>query len=808
MKFTLSWLRDHLDTSAPLQQITDTLSSIGLEVESVHNPAEKLKGFVIARVLKAEPHPNADKLRVCQVDTGTGTLQVVCGAPNARTGLIGVFAPEGTYIPGTDFTLGKAKIRGVESNGMLCSERELELSQDHDGIIDLSAELSGKLGRPYTEVMGLDDPVIEIKVTPNRPDALAIRGIARDLAACGLGTLKLEDVGHHKPGEFDCPIPIELKFAKGENAPCPAFAGRYIKGVKNGPSPAWLQQRLKAIGLRPISALVDITNFITYDRGRPLHVYDADKLKGTIHARLGKAGEKFLALDGKDYVVDDDMTVIADNSGVLGLGGVIGGEATGCSGDTVNVLIESAYFDPVRTAATGRKTGIRSDARYRFERGIDAASLPLGINLATKMILDICGGVPSKMKMAGAPPVIGAIVRFRPARVGALTGLDVPSADSQRILKTLGFTIEGKGENLTVTAPSFRPDIGGEADLVEEVIRIVGIDKVPDAAMPRVSGVSRPVLTEGQKRVRRSRRVLAARGLVEAVTWSFIAKREALAFGGGAAGLEVANPISSEMTDMRPSLLPGLLAALKRNLDRGYGDHGLFEVGQAYRGVVPDGQLSLVSGVRSGLAKVAGLGRHWEGKSDAAGPFDVKADLGSVLAAFGHDINRLQITRDVPSWFHPGRSGMVRLGPKVILAQFGELHPDALRALGLDAPAAAFELFLDAVPAPKRRPTRAKALLETADLQPVRRDFAFVLDRSVAAADVVRAAEGVDRKLIASVSVFDLFEGGNLGAGKKSLAIEVTLQPRDKAMTAEEIDAVAGRIVASVKKTTGGDVRG
>ena len=808
MKFTLSWLRDHLETSAPLQQITDTLSSIGLEVESVHNPAESLKSFVVARVLKASPHPNADKLRVCEVDIGTGTLQVVCGAPNARAGLISVFAPEGTYIPGKDFTLGKVKIRGVESNGMLCSEAELELSQEHDGIIELPAAMGEKLGRPFAEAMGLDDPVVEIKVTPNRPDALAVRGIARDLAACGLGKPKPEDTGHSAHGEFECPVPIALKFADGNTTPCPAFAGRYIKGVKNRPSPAWLQQRLKAIGLRPISALVDITNYITYDRSRPLHVYDADKLRGTIHARLGKAGEKFRALDGKDYVVDETMTVIADDSGVLGLGGVIGGESTGCSDGTVNVLIESAYFDPVRTAATGRKTGVRSDARYRFERGIDAASLPLGCTLATKMILDICGGTPSKIRMAGAPPVVGNIVRFRPARVGELTGLDVPEADSKRILKALGFELEGEGENLTVTAPSFRPDVGGEADLVEEVIRIVGIDKVPPVAMPRGAGVARPVMTEGQKRVRRARRVLAARGLVEAVTWSFVSKPEAAEFGGGLAALEVANPISSEMTDMRPSLLPGLLAALRRNLDRGYGDHGLFEVGQVYRGVAPEDQLMLASGVRVGLAKSGGIGRHWQGKSAAAGAFDVKADAGAVLAGFGLDINRIQLTRDAPAWFHPGRSGLVRLGPKVVLAQFGELHPDALKSFGLDGPVAGFELFLDALPAAKKKVTRAKPPLEASDLQPVRRDFAFVLDQGVAASDVVRAAEGADRKLIAGVSVFDLFEGGNLGESKKSLAIEVMLQPRDKAMTAEEIDAVAGKIVAAVKKATGGEVRG
>ena len=808
MKFTLSWLRDHLDTSAPLEIIVSTLSSIGLEVEDVKNPAEKLKGFVIAKVLKAEQHPNADKLRVCQVDTGKTAMQVVCGAPNARTGLIGVFAPEGTYIPGTDFTLTKAKIRGVESNGMLCSDRELELSQDHDGIIDLPAEMEKHLGQSYTEVMGLDDPVIEIKVTPNRPDALSIRGIARDLAACGLGTLKKEETGHGKDGVADCPIPIALKIPKGEEAACPAFAGRYIKGVKNGPSPAWLQQRLKAIGLRPISALVDITNYITFDRGRPLHVYDADKLKGSIHARLGKAGEKFAALDGKEYAVDGSMTVIADDNGVLGLGGIIGGESTGCSETTVNVLIESAYFDPIRTAATGRKTGVRSDARYRFERGIDAASLPLGLNLATKMILDLCGGTPSKMKMAGAPPVIGAIVRFRPARVAELTGLDVPPADCKRILTSLGFTLEGKGENWTVTAPSFRPDVGGEADLVEEVIRIVGIDKVPNTAMSRPSGVSRPVLTEAQKRIRRSRRVLAARGLVEAVTWSFITKAQASQFGGGAEALEVANPISSEMSDMRPSLLPGLLTALQRNLDRAYGDHGLFELGQAYRGAKPEDQFVLASGVRVGLSRADGAGRHWEGKPTAVNAFDAKADVGAILAAQGLDINKLQVTRDAPAWFHPGRSGVLRMGPKVVLAHFGELHPEALKALAVDGPVMAFEILLDAIPAPKRKATKAKPALENSELQPVRRDFAFVLPRDVAAADVVKAAEGVDRKLISGVALFDVFEGGNLGEGKKSLAIEVTLQPQGKALTAEEIDAVAAKVVAQVKKATGGEVRG
>ena len=478
MKLTLSWLKDHLDTDASLETIASTLSLIGLEVEGVHNPAERLKGFVVARVLKAEQHPNADKLRVCQVDAGGGAVQVVCGAPNARTGMIGVFAPSGTYIPGTDFTLGKAKIRGVDSNGMLCSERELELSNEHNGIIELPVEMGEHLGQPFTAVMGLDDPVIEVKVTPNRPDALGVRGIARDLAACGLGLLKPEDRGFAGEGKLECPVPIELRFPQGEELACPAFAARYIKGVRNGPSPLWLQQRLKAIGLRPISTLVDITNLFCMDRARPLHVYDADKLKGTLHARFAKAGESFRALDGKDYTADPTMTVIADDSGVLAFGGIIGGESTGCSDGTANVLIESAWFDPIRTAATGRKTGIRSDARYRFERGVDPRSLPLGVDLATKLILELCGGTPSRLRMAGTPPYRETVVGFRPTRVAALTGLDVPAAESKRVLTALGFEVEGRAPVLRATVPSWRPDVGGEADLVEEIVRIAGVDRV------------------------------------------------------------------------------------------------------------------------------------------------------------------------------------------------------------------------------------------------------------------------------------------------------------------------------------------
>jgi phenylalanyl-tRNA synthetase beta chain len=808
MKFTLAWLRDHIDIDAPLETIANTLSSTGLEVESVENAGARLGAFTVARVVEAKPHPNADKLRVCQVDTGKGVIEVVCGAPNARTGMIGVFAPTGTFIPGTGITLEAKPVRGVVSHGMLCSERELELSEDHDGIIELLPEMSKHLGKRYVDVMGLDDPVFEVKVTPNRPDALGIRGIARDLAAAGLGKMKDEDRGFTEKASYDCPVAIELHFPKGEEKACPAFAGRYVKGVKNGPSPQWLQQRLKAVGLRPINALVDVTNYITFDRGRPLHVYDADKLKGAIHARFGKAGERFLALDNRDYEVDGEMTVIADDSGVLGLGGIMGGVTTGCGDKTVNVLIESAWFDPVRTAATGRRTGIKSDARYRFERGVDTGSLPLGVDLGVKMILDLCGGSPSRMKMAGTPPETSRTIAFKTSRVEGLAGLPVKEAEVKRILTTLGFSVEGKAESLKVRTPSWRPDVHGPADLVEEVVRIAGIDKVPSTPMSRPQGVAHATLTEGQKRVRRGRRLLAGRGMVEAITWSFITREDAKAFGGGADELELANPISSEMTHMRPSLLPGLIRAVQRNRDRSLGDHALFEVGQAYAGERPEQQMMLASGVRAGAARLAGNGRFWDQRTDPAGLLDVKADVVALLSALGIDSAKAQVTRDAPAWYHPGRSGVLRMGPKLVLAQFGELHPSTLKALDVDAPIAAFEVFLHALPAPKKRPTRAKPVLDASDLQPVRRDFAFVLDRKVAAGDVVRAAEGADKALIERVTLFDLYEGGHLGEGKKSVAIEVTLQPKAKTLTDDEIEAVAAKIVQGVRKATGGEIRG
>jgi phenylalanyl-tRNA synthetase beta chain len=807
MKFTLSWLKDHLETSAPVEQLADKLSSMGLDVESIDDPGKKLGAFTIARVLEAKRHPNADRLQVCKVDTGKGVVEVVCGAPNAKAGMIGVFAPVGSYIPGTKITLDARPVRGVVSAGMLVSERELELSDNHQGIIELDAALGGKLGQRYADVLGLGDPVFDVKLTPNRPDCTGVRGIARDLAAAGLGEFEPEKKIASVEGDYDCPVDIKLEFPKEAANACPCFAGRYIRGVKNGTAPAWMQQRLKAVGLRPINALVDVTNYISMDRGRPLHVYDADKLKGAIRARLGRKGETFRGLDGKTYEVDDTMCVIADERAVLGFGGILGGEETGVTTETKNILIECAYFDPLRTAATGRKAGVQSDARYRFERGVDPAFIVPGLDLATAMMLEVAGGTPSKARIAGTPPESRTVIAFPFAMVEKLAGIALPEKAMRATLEALGFALEGKGTSVKATAPSWRPDIHGAADLVEEIVRIAGLDKVPSAAMPRLSGVARQVLTETQRRVRRARRVLAGRGLVEAITWSFIPRPVSEKFGGGQPALELANPISSEMTSMRPSLLPGLLAAVQRNRNRGIADIALFEVGQAYRGDDPKDQFIAASGVRAGAVALTGSGRHWTGAAAEAGLFDAKGDAVAVLAGAGFDASKAQVMRDAPAWFHPGRSASLKLGPKTVLAHFGEVHPGALELMGIAGPVAAFEVFIEALPA-ERRKTLAKAALQAADLLPVRRDFAFVLDAQVPAGDVVRAAIAADKKLIANVSVFDLFEGKSLGEGKKSLALEVTLQPRDKTLTDAEIEEAAARIVAEVKKATGGVIRG
>lgn len=809
MKFTLSWLKDHLETTATLADLEAKLSAIGLEVDGIEDPAERLGVFTIARVLEAKQHPNADKLRVVQVETKPGDkpVEVVCGAPNARAGMVAVFAPSGSYIPGTGITLEPRPVRGIVSNGMLVSERELELSEDHEGIIDLPEDMAEHVGKRYIDVAGLNDPVFDVAITPNRPDATGVRGIARDLAAAGLGTLKPEpDLGAVE-GDAPGSVPIALEFDDAATDACPVFAGRMVRGVQNGAAPEWMQARLRAVGLRPISALVDITNYISLDRGRPLHVYDADKLEGTIRARLGNKGESFEALDGKVYDVDDTMCVIADDARVLGFGGIMGGTYSGCTEETENVLIESAYFDPIRTAATGRKTQIVSDARYRFERGVDPQFVEPGLDFATRMILDICGGTPCAKQVAGKAPKGGREITFDPARVEKLTGVDVPTKRSKELLEAVGCKVSGKAPRLKVTTPSWRPDMHGSADLVEEVIRLVGLDQVPAVAMPRSRGVAMPVLTDSQKRARLARRILAGRGLVEVVTWSFIPKAEAQRFGGGSDELDLANPISTDMSTMRPGLLPGLLAAAHRNRNRGFSDLAIFEVGQAYRGDQPGDQLLLASGVRHGTARLAGSGRHWNGSAAGVDAYDAKADALDVLAALGVDASTVQFTTDAPDWFHPGRSAVIRRGPKLVLGTFGEVHPALLAQMDLPGPAVAFEVVISAL-APAKAKSKARTGFEAIDLLAVTRDFAFVVSADVEAAKIVKAAQGADKALVTKVDVFDVFEGGALvEKSQKSVAIAVTLQPKEKTLTDSEIDAVADKIVAAVQKATGGEIR-
>ncbi|MBZ6076597.1 phenylalanine--tRNA ligase subunit beta [Microvirga puerhi] len=806
MKFTLSWLKDHLDTSASLDEIVETLTRIGLEVEGVEDKAKSLAPYKVAYVISAEQHPNADRLRVCMVDTGEGApIQVVCGAPNARTGMKSVFAPPGTYIPGKNITLGVGTIRGVESAGMLCSAAELEISDDHDGIIDLPAD--APVGQAYAAYARLDDPVIEINLTPNRPDCTSIHGIARDLAAAGLGTLK-GDAVPPVSGKGASPVSVTLDFAPGDEKLCPAFALRLVRGVKNGPSPEWMQRRLLSIGLRPINALVDITNYMTFDRGRPLHVFDAKKVKGNLTVRRAKDGEEVLALDGRTYRLDPGNVVIADEDGVESIAGIMGGEHSGCDENTTDVLIESALWDPLNIAQSGRRLGIITDARYRFERGVDPAFTVPGLDLATKMVMDLCGGEASEAIVAGQVPETRRVIAFPWSEVPRLSGLDVQPMESKQILEKLGFRIEGEGKSISVIPPSWRPDIEGKADLVEEVIRIAGVDRIAPQPMPRLeAAVAKPILTLIQKRTVLARRGLAVRGLVEAVTWSFIAKSEAELFGGGDGRLALANPIAADLSDMRPSLLPGLMKAAQRNADRGFGDVALFEVGQTFASDEPEGQAIKAAAVRRGTARAEGVGRHWNGGASSVDVFDAKADAMSLLATLGIPAGGLQVVAGGPSWFHPGRSGTLQFGPKNVVGAFGEVHPKILKALDLKGPLVAFEINLNALPPPKAKPTKMKAKLTLPDFQPISRDFAFVVGRDVAAGDIVKFAQGAERQLITGVNVFDVYEGPGIDEGKKSVAIAVTLQPTEKTLTDAEIEAVSAKIVAEVGKKTGAVLR-
>jgi phenylalanyl-tRNA synthetase beta chain len=786
MKFTLSWLKEHLDTTASLQDILDGLVGVGLEVEEVSDRTLELAAFKVAYVVEAEKHPNADKLRLCKVETDAGIIQVVCGAPNARSGMKAIIALPGAVIPATKDVLQLGSIRGQESQGMMCSERELLLSEEHDGIIEVQGDWP--VGTPAVVALGLDDPMIYIKVTANRPDALGIHGLARDLAAKGLGTLKPVNAAPVK-STFQSPISVSL-----HTDACPLFVGRYFKGVKNGPSPAWLQRQLKAIGLRPISTLVDITNYITFTYARPLHVFDADKTHGNISARAAKDGETILALDGKTHALTSAMTVIADEHGPEGIAGIMGGEASGVSDTTTNVFLESAWFDPQITAATGRKLSINSDARYRFERGVDPAFTQTGAELATRMILDLCGGEASELVIAGSVPDTSRSYTLRKSRVESLGGIIIPWAEQLRILRALGFTVSDGG---VANPPSWRPDIKGEADLVEEICRIYGLDKIASAPMDRPHAIARPVLNPLQKRMLASRRTLATRGFNEAVTWAFIPEAHAKLFGGGQYELKLSNAISSELTDMRPSLLPNLIAAAGRNIARGFADLMLAEVGHAYAGDTPADETLRAAGIRRG----AQTSRNVQGGVRSVDVFDVKADVLAVIEACGIAVP--QIVAGGPAWFHPGRSGTIQMGPQNKLAYFGEIHPRILSALDVKGPLVAFEIILNALPSSKSK-SAARAALVNFDLMPVSRDFAFVVDDTVQAAELLKAVKGVDKVLISDATVFDLYK---LEGGKTSLAVEVTLQPRDKTLTDVEIEALSAKIVATVQKAVGATLR-
>ena len=805
MKFTFSWLKDHLDTEASLEEVCDALSMLGLEVDGVEDRAKDFAPFLAGRVLSAEPHPQADRLRVCLVDTGTEEVQVVCGAPNARAGMMGVFAPSGSWIPGSALRLKKAAIRGVESNGMLLSERELGISDEHEGIVELPA--GTPLGAPYARVAGLDDPVIEIGLTPNRSDCAGIRGIARDLAARGLGTLKgVPGWGEAVPGAFERPVAVRLELGDCPDA-CPLFAGRYVRGIRNGPSPKWVQDRLRAVGLRPISALVDITNYFTMDMGRPLHVFDADKLEGDVVVRMGRDGEEIATLDGRSYTADATMTLICDEAKGNAFGGIIGGEATGCTEDTVNVFLESALFDPVRTAATGRKIGVLSDARYRFERGVDPTSAVAGMEAATRMILDFCGGEASEPVIAGGEPEWRRSYRLRAGRVESLGGVAVPAERSIEILQGLGFEVEVEGEDISAAPPPWRPDILGEADLVEEVLRVHGFEHIPVADFPAPTVLPAPALTRAASRAATLRRGLAAHGMAEAVTFSFMPARQASLFGGGEAVLRLDNPISSDLDCMRPSILANLLDAARRNADGGRATGALFEVGPVFRpsaaAIEPDGQLQAAGGIRWGTTP-----RHWSERPRPVDALDAKADALAALAAVAAPVDKLRVTADAPAWFHPGRSGVLRLGA-VALAHFGELHPRVLEAFDASGPMAAFEAFPDAAPTPRAKAGgKLRPALNRSAFQPVERDFAFVVSEEVDADSVLRAVLGADKKLIADAAVFDVYRGKGIEPGSKSLAVAVTLQPQDATLTDTDLEAASTRIVTAVAKATGAVLRG
>lgn len=801
MKFTLGWLKEHLDTNASLDEILVTLTQIGLEVEGVEDNAAKYAAFKVAYVETAEQHPDADRLQVLSVKTETESLQVVCGAPNARAGMKGIFAPAGTYVPGLDIKLKKSKIRGVESNGMMASEKEMCLSDEHKGIIEVDDKWD--IGTPMSEIYGLNDPVIDIAITPNRADCAGIRGIARDLAVAGLGTLKpLNDQAVQ--GTFDSSINVSLGDTKSHA--CHLFLGRIIKGVKNVQSPDWMQARLKAVGLRPISALVDITNYVCLDLCRPLHVYDTAKLNGDIHVRPAKDGEELEALNDKSYTLQDGMTAICDDSGVLALGGIVGGVPSGCTETTTDVFVEAAYFEPLMIARTGRTLQIESDARYRFERGVEPCFTHNGMEVATRLITEICGGDVSNVVVAGKAPSVSRTIAFDTNNTKRLGGIDVTPEEQAKILTSLGFEVSGSGNNISVKTPEWRGDVEGQADLVEEILRIYGYDNVPVSSMLKTHISTHVALSTEHALRNKARQALAGRGMNDSVNWSFIPPRDAELFGTRTeeqtAALTLSNPISMDMGVMRPSLLPTMVRAAARNTAKGYADNAIFEVGAVFEGTDYADEIQVAGGVRSGNA----VPRHWAEDVRAPDAYDAKADVLAVLASCGFDGSKAQITTDAPSWYHPGRSGVIRLG-KNVLAHFGELHPAICEEMDIDGTVVGFEVFLKNIPQARKK-SQARPLLKMHSLQPVTRDFAFIVEEKVDSANIVRTVTGAEKQLIASVNVFDIYIGKGVEDGKKSVALTVTLQPTEKTLTDKEIDAVSDKITNAVAAKVGGTLRG
>ena len=801
MKFTINWLKNHLETSASDEEICDVLTNIGLELEEFEDVSKQYEAFKVALIESAEKHPDADKLKVCTVKTENSTTQVVCGAPNARAGMKGIFAPDKTYIPGLDITLKKTKIRGIESNGMMVSEREMCLSDEHEGIIEVDDKY--EIGTPMADIYGLNDKIIEIGLTPNRADCAGVRGIARDLAAAGLGKLKPQDESP-VAGTFKSPIDVKIEDSQG----CPLFYGRLIKNIKNAPSPDWLQNMLKSVGLRPISALVDITNLMTMDQARPLHVYDADKIKGNIIVKATKAGEKLDALDDKSYESVENMVGITDDSGLIGFGGIIGGTSTCCDDDTVNVFVESAYFDPMRIARAGRDANIQSDARYRFERGVDPEFIHTGMDIATRLILELCGTDNTKISeiiKAGDEPEYKRIIKFNTDFTKKLCGVDVERAQQIQILENLGFEVVDNGDLLSVSQPSWRGDIEGQADLVEEVIRIYGFDKIEPVSVRGDKSVTSPAETQKLCRARSARAAMAAAGLNECVTWSFMPKSLAKHFGSNDnAALTLCNPISSELDQMRPSILPNLIEAASRNADKGFSDVALCEVGPVFRSAKPDGQNYIAAGLRAGKKTP----RHWasdqvERNVDA---YDVKEDAMKVLQACGAPAGNAQISNDAPEYYHPGRSGVLRLGKNTI-AQFGEIHPAILEEMGIKTPMAGFEIFIENIPAPRKKGT-AKSLLQISQFQPLSRDFAFIVKDNISANEVIRAAKSADKKLITAAEIFDVYTGKGIDEGHKSLALNITIQPVDATLSEEQLEQIMNNVIDAVANKCGGVLRG